>query len=592
MLCYKKKTALVLTYTLLIAFLVGSCTLPKMVRLAKKQEITVQPSPLVANGQDVVFDLKVSLPPNIIKDGYRYKMDVYYEYGEQQREQIGAINFEFGEFLYERGWPTISKQFSFPYSPKKNKGALYVQGMAINKENKDVKYSEPVQIATGLITTPMLMVRNNEILFTPDNYASEADQPAKLTFYFGENNATLRSHLGSNLTVLDQYIADNVAKQTVTITASQSPDETKEVAAKRLAAVEKYYRERLGVLDYSNKKVTINTLPVKSTWEQLITKIKASALPKPVVQEVVSIAGSNQTDKQKHEALQQTAAQEYLELYVYPALRFSEVTIDYKRDKKADYELYLLARKIAEEKAPADMLTEEELQHAATLTPLLAEKKQIYEAAVKTTNKWPAYHNLGKVYVEMARKEYRTKAKQALLAKAIHNLTYAGFRNPSAPVYYSLASAYHVRGDKLEALQYYDYAIKLGGNPDELHRIFADKAALEIEIGQFDDAIESLKYSGNSYQTQMNLGLSYLLKENYEGAQEYYLQALDLKPNDALANYSLAVIAARTKNEQMLTSHLRQAIRSDNSYTLKAIEDMEFDAYRNQPAYKDAFKAM
>ena len=147
-----------------------------------------------------------------------------------------------------------------------------------------------------------------------------------------------------------------------------------------------------------------------------------------------------------------------------------------------------------------------------------------------------------------------------------------------------------MRCDKLEALQYYDYAIRLGGNPEELKRIFADKAALEIEIGQFDDAIESLKYSGNGYQTQMNLGLSYLLKENYEGAQDFYNKALELQPNDALANYSLAIIAARTKNEPMLTSHLRQSIKADNSYTLKAIEDMEFDAYRAEQSYKDAFR--
>ncbi|NEM97474.1 tetratricopeptide repeat protein [Pontibacter burrus] len=587
---YRKSSLTTLLLALLLTTLTSSCTLQKMVRAAKKQEITVQPNPLVANGQLVEFEVKVTMPPKIVKDGYRYKLDLYYEYGDQHREQIGAINFEFGEFLYEHGQPTITKQFSFPYTPKKNKGTLYVQGMAINKETEDVKYSEPKPIATGLNTTPLLMVRTNEILFIPDNYASEVNQPAQLTFYFEESNSRLRNHLGSNLAVLDQYIADNVASQEVTITASQSPDDAPGMAQKRLEALDNYYRSKLEVLNYNNKKVTIKILPVKSTWEQLTEKIKASALPKAQVQEVLTIVNSNKSDKEKEAALQQTAAYEYLQLYVYPGLRYGGVTINYNLNQKADYELYLLAKQIAEEKAPADALTEQELQHAATLTPLLVEKKKIYEAAVKTTNKWPAYHNLGKVYVEMARKEYRHKAKQALLAQAIHNLTYAGFRNPAAPVYYSLASAYHVRGDKLEALQYYDYAIKLGGNPEELKRIFADKAALEIEIGQYDDAIESLKYAGNNYQTQMNLGLSYLLKENYDGAQSFYNKALELQPNDGLANYSLAIIAARTNNEAMLTSHLRHAIKADNAFTLKAIEDKEFDAYRSAQAYKDAFR--
>jgi len=92
-----------MAYSLLVLLFASGCTLQKLVRVAKKQEITVQPNPLVANGQQVVFEVKAAMPPNIVKDGYRYKLDLYYEYGEQQREQVGAISFEFGEFLYENG---------------------------------------------------------------------------------------------------------------------------------------------------------------------------------------------------------------------------------------------------------------------------------------------------------------------------------------------------------------------------------------------------------------------------------------------------------------------------------------------------------
>jgi tetratricopeptide (TPR) repeat protein len=188
----------------------------------------------------------------------------------------------------------------------------------------------------------------------------------------------------------------------------------------------------------------------------------------------------------------------------------------------------------------------------------------------------------------MARKEYRQPAKQALLAKAIHNLSFAGFRNPAPNVYYSLASAYHLRGDMLEALQYYEYAIRLGGDEKVLQRVFADKAALEIEIGQYDDAVASLRYAGDTYHTNMNLGLSYLLKENYEGAERFYGRALELKPKDALAYYCLALIGARTQNEQMLEQNLRSAVQADKAFVQRAIEDTEFAAYRDRPAYKDA----
>ncbi|WP_299824530.1 tetratricopeptide repeat protein [uncultured Pontibacter sp.] len=562
-----------------------------MVKIAEKEQtITVQPNPLVANGQLVTFDIKGQVPQKLIREKQRYKLDVYYEYDQlQARENLGSLNFEFGEFAYEQHVPTIARQMSFNYAPKKEKGRLMVQGMAIDKKNGNVKYADPKQIATGLNTTPLLLVRNNAYDFVPDTYKEESEKPAALTFYFEENQAKLRTYLGSNLEVLDKYISDNVASQSITVTASQAPGETgSNMAQARARALESYYRQQLQIYDYSNKKVSIKISLQPNTLALLQEKVQASALSKQEKQEVLDILNSSKPEKDKVQALEKAKASDYLQQYIYPVMRTAEVTFDYNRNRKADYELYLLAKKIAEEKVTADVLTEEELQHAATLTPLLNEKRKFYEAAIKSTDKWPVYYNLGVVYTEMARKDYRAKAKQALLAKAIHNLTFAGFRNPTAKVYYSLASAYHQRNDFLEALQYYDYAIKLGGSEEELQRVFADKAALEIEIGQYDDAIESLRYAGDNYQTNMNMGLSYLLKENYEGAQEFYTTALEKKPGDALAYYSLAILGARTQNEQQLESNLRRAVRADQAYTQKAINDLEFDSYRDKAAYKDA----
>ncbi|MDX5438672.1 MAG: tetratricopeptide repeat protein, partial [Pontibacter sp.] len=555
----------------------------------KEQKITVEPSPLVANGQLVTFEVKAQVPDKLIREKQRYKLDVYYEYDQQVRENVGSLNFEFGEFVYERGMPTITKTLSFPYTPKKEDGRLMVQGLAIDKEDGDVKYADPKQIALGLNTTPLLLVRDNTYDFVTDNLKDEVEKPATLTFFFEKGESKLQQQLGSRLDVLDKYITDNVDSQSISIKASQSPDELGTgIAQARAQKLKDYYLQKHHILDYSNKQVSIETSTYPNNLDRLQEKVKASAMPKKDKQEILAILTGNATDAEKVQALEQSNGYSYLLQYVYPMLRTAEVSFNYNRDRKSDYELYLLAKQITEDKAPAEALTEEELQYAATLTPLLAEKRKFYEAAIKTTDKWQPYYNLGVVYTEMARKEYRPKAQQALLAKAIHNLTFAGFRNPTAKVYYSLASAYHLRNDFLEALQYYDYAIKLSGPEALQQRIFSDKAALEIEIGQYDDAIESLRYAGESYQTNMNLGLSYLLKENYEGAQGYYTKALELKPNDALAYYSMAIIGARTQNEQMLEANLRRAVRADRTFMEKAINNLEFKPYRDKAAYKDA----
>lgn len=585
------KKSLLLLFSLSLSIGGTSCTLQRMVRTAeKKQQVTVQPNPLAANGQHVNFELKAQVPEKLVKEKQAYKLDIYYEYG-LERENIATYNFQFGEFIYEGGEPTISRQLSFPYSPEKKEGRLMVQGRAIDSKDGDVRYTDPKQVATGLVTTPLLLVRSNDFGFITDPYVEKASQPGSFAFFFEENGTKLRSNLGARLQALDQYVLDNVDKQLITITASQSPDEAgNRLAEKRAQTLEEYYRKKMHILDYSGKKVDIQTRTEKADTELLIQKLQASALPNAEKKEALAILNSDQSQDAKLKALKQAQAFDYMERYIYPGLRTATVEFNYNRSRKSDYELYILAKKIAEGKADADELTEEELQYAATLTPLLVDKRKFYEAAVKSTDKWPAYYNLGVVYNEMARKEYRPEAKKSLLDRAIHNLTFAGFRNPTPQVYYSLASAYHQRGDMLEALQYYDYAIKLGGDQAMLQRIFADKAALEIEIGQYNEAISSLRYAGDSYQTNMNLGLSYMLKENYEGAERFYTRALELKPEDALAYYSMALLGARSKNEPLLKHGLIRAIRADRSYLEKAIEDPEFEAYRNTQAYKDVFK--
>ncbi|MHA6247666.1 tetratricopeptide repeat protein [Pontibacter sp. CAU 1760] len=587
---YKKNHSLLLVLTLSVGLTAPSCTLQRMVRTAEKgQSVTVSPNPLEANGQSVNFELKAQVPEKLVREEQTYKLDVYYEYG-MKREEVATYSFKFGEYVYENDQPTVTRQLAFPYAPEKNPGRLMVQGRAMDNKEGNVRYTKPRQVAAGLVTTPLLLVQKNDFSYLlTDSFQVQMMQPGTVSFLFPKNKATLETGVGPDAQVLEQYVLDNVNTQEITIKASQAPDEpTPNLATKRAQALEKLYRQKLQTLDYSGKRVNIKIQPATEGLHLLEQKISSSAMVPQEKQQALSIMKSSQSREEKLKALEQLPAADYIKKFIYPNMRSAELVVNYNKDRKPDYELYVLAQKIANGQASASELSEAELQYAATLTPLLQDKRKFYEAAVKSTDKWPAYYNLGVVYNELARKEYRTKVKQDLLAQAIHNLSYAGFRNPTAPVYYSLASAYHLRGDREEALEYYNYAIKLGGEEAMLQQIFADKAALEMEMGLYDEAISTLRYAGDSYQTNMNLGLSYLLKENYEGAAQFYTQALEQKPNDALAYYSLALLGARTQNEQQLEQNLRRAIQADRSYTQKAITDPEFESYREKNSFKDA----
>ncbi|MBO0356704.1 hypothetical protein J0X19_01985 [Hymenobacter sp. BT186] len=55
-----------------------------------------------------------------------------------------------------------------------------------------------------------------------------------------------------------------------------------------------------------------------------------------------------------------------------------------------------------------------------------------------------------------------------------------------------------------------------------------------------------------------------------------YQEALTLQPNDPLAYYCLAVVAARQKDEARMGENLRRAVQLDRKFAQRAVEDLEF----------------
>lgn len=577
-------------------FSASGCTMSRMLKTGQAgQEIFLEPTTLAVSGNTVPFELKVKVPAEVTGKKPIYNVVVAYQYGQKQTEPITRLRFAPGEFIYENGKPTITRQLSFPFSPEKTTGKLVAQAEAV-KPNGNAKLGQIKEIASGISTTSKLTVKNNTVSLAPDTYRKGVSEPLLLPFFFDEGKAELRDYLGTNMEVLQELLKSNYKIQAVEITTGHSPEETDskdpKLAQKRAKAYEKYMRHQFDVNSYtnSNQSVKFKVQPVVKNWERFLKQVQLSALSPDQVSQILDIINGPGTFREKEKQLSLLDSYGYLQLYIYPTLRYADIRITYEVPQKNDSEIYLLSRKIVENRIDSDKLTDEELRYAATLTPLLSEKRIIYQAAAENTMKWQAFNNLGVVYVQMAQQAVKPATREKMLREAIVNLTYASHRNPTAQLFYNLGSAQHMLGNHAEALQSYDYALKLGGPLEILQQVFADKAALEIETGQLDNAVISLSYAGNSYQSLMNKALVYMLKGNNEQAKIFYEQALTLKPGDALAHYSLAVVAARTNQESQLAQHLREATRLEKSLTARAIEDPEFRQFVATSAFRDALK--
>lgn len=585
--------------------LLSACTLPRVLKEAEAgRTVTAHPAPLTASGETVPFEVAARVPAKHLHKGVAYELLLRYRYEHGLREDtLGRITFTSGNFVYDdehKGQLLATQKFTIANTPGRNPGELLAHGQVreLKKNGKVLRAPADVLVARGIADPARLVTREDTALtLLPERANNNMSGTRVLPFFFDEDKWFIRGYLGTNVAALEDLIDANQQTRQVLIIAGHSPDSTdahnRLLASKRVRMLLYYYKQRVKNFSYLNKveNIRFDTLAYVRKWDTFLQKVTTSALKADQIDSVVTIINDTKgTFEQKEKALHRLSYFDYIEQYIYPVLRFGTVAVTYTAPKRYDSEVYLLSKKIVDKQVEAEALTPEELRYSATLTPLLAEKQRIYEVAAANTNSWEAFHNLGVVLLQRAEKEPTEKIQKAYYRRAAVNFTLAAHRHPTAEFFYHAATAYHRAGDRLEALQNYDYAIKLGGPRPLLRKIFSDRAALEIEIGQPDEALRSLQYAGPSYQNYLNTALIEVGREHYERALEQYRLARGLRLTAAAPVYGMAVVAARQKDEVAAGNFLRQAVALDRSYAQRAVEDLEFQDYAQGKVFREALR--
>jgi tetratricopeptide (TPR) repeat protein len=595
-----------LTTGLLLAGLLSGCSpLPKMLQAAEAgRRVSVEPAPLTAVGESVPFEATARAASRHLRKGAVYEVLLTYKYDHDLRlDTVGRISFAQGDFTYDdsvKGRLVSRRRFTIANSPRRSPGQLMARGQVRELKPKGQVLTAKTEtlVARGIADPARRVVIEDTLLaLLPEHISNVTSGTRILPLYFDQGQWFIRSSLGTNIAALEDLIDQNQHTQRVLIAAGHSPDSLDahkpQLASKRVKMLLYYYKQRVKGFSYLNKveNITFDTLAYRNSWELLLNQVQNSVL-KPAQQDsVVSIINDTRgTFAQKERALHKLTYFDYLEDYIYPVLRWGTVAVTYTAPPRYDSEVYILSKKILEKEADIDALTPEELRYSAALTPLLAEKQRIYELAAASTARWEAFYNLGTVLALRAAKEPTLRVQQNYYHRAAVNFTLAAHRHPTAELFYRAAAAHHRAQERLEALQDYDYAIKLGGPRSILRKVFADKAALEIQVGQPEQALTSLRLAGPSYQNYMNQALLLVQRGAYDAATAQYRLALDLRPQAADPHYGLAVAAARRHDEATMASELRQAVRLNRDLATQAVEDLEFLDYVQGKAFREALK--
>lgn len=582
--------------TLSCGLILSGCTLPQMIKMAKNQNLTASPNPLEVHKDTVAFELSAALPVKMLKPGTTYTLNTYYKAGdkEQALEPVAFKSTDFPQSGTQQ--PKLSRKFTFPYNADLKSGILQLEGVA-SKGTKS-KSTPRLDVATGLITTSKLVQDTYFAAFADHGYNNQEEIiPVTIPdFKFEQGSSKLRkSELsGASATQLDAFIASKNITRTVTITGTHSPEGRERINSKlsqeRAAAIEKFYRAEMKKYDYQGMADEIRFIlkPVVDDWSAfksaLSTYSGISAAEKAEYENIINAGG---TFPEVEEKLSKLSTYKKVYKDIYPGLRTAKTEIFTVKKKKTDIEISVLAKQMVSGQAGNDALSMEEFLYAASLTPSPEEKEAIYQAATKMGSSWVAHNNLAAVWLNQGIQNPARMKEMA--AKAASQLEIAARLRSSNEVNANMATVALAQGNAWKANSLATRALN-GASNDISRGVNGVKAASEIYMARYAQAISSASAAAGTPVNLFNRGLAQLLNKEYAKASASFAEATRANSSYAIAYYGAAVAAARQGEDANVITNLTNAVKFDQNLKAAALSDLEFSKWSGSDAFRDALK--
>ncbi|MDJ1502528.1 hypothetical protein [Xanthocytophaga agilis] len=592
-----KKTTLA-TLTVCGVLALSGCTLNQMVKKSKEQKVAVTPNPLEVHADQVKFTAEATLPVKMLKKKTTYTGNIAYKYGDKKTD-VGSIQFNAADYPNaKKESPVKSQEFNFPYQEDMRRGELTFTGTAA--KGKKSKVSPELAIAQGIITTSRLAQDAVPVVYAETGYNPDPEyKPTYVAFYFDQGKSALktsevRSKRGK---FLDAFIADKNVTKTVTVTGTHSPEGTerknKFLSDDRAKQIEKFYRQKMKQYDYKSQADSVEFVlkPVFEDWTVLKDSVNSSTiLQQEQKDQVLSIVDGGGEWEEKEKQLEKLAFWKTLFKQVYPKLRNANTEILTLVEKKTDAEMSAISKRIVEGKDTVGALSEAELAWSATLTPIVEEKQAIYAVAVKNYDSWQAHNDYAATQLEMAKKSSDPAKKAQLADDAITHLETAKTKQETAEVYSNLATAYTIKGDKQKAADAITKAQSLTGNDQVTKAINATKGVQQIRAAQYSEAAATLSQAGDDASVLYNKALAQLLAGQNDAAVATLNDAAAKDASNGDIYYLMAVANARAKKEADVFTNLQKAVQNKSSLREKAVDDLEFAAYKDSEGFKNSLK--
>lgn len=458
-----------------------------------------------------------------------------------------------GQTISYKAGGNYTMKASFDYVPEMANSELYLD-FKITRGSKT--YTIPsIKVADGVIATSELpTAASSNASYAEDAYQRIIKQAQEANIMFLIQQANLRNNQlnSAEMKEFHKKVAEvnadtkNFKLNNIEVSAYASPDGGVKLntglAENREKNAEKYLNRQL-------KKAKIDTnVDAKYTaqdWEGFQELVSKSNLQdKDLILRVLSMY--QDPEQRENEIKNISSVYKTLADEILPQLRRARLTANYDIIGRSDEEINEAFD------TDAKVLSVEELLYAATLTNDKARQEAIFKKTVELyPNDFRAYNNLG----EMA-----FAAGDA--AKAESYFKQAAAKNANAPeVNANLGLCELVKNNVAAAETYLGKATGANAANEALGNLYIKQGQYQRAVNAFGDA-----KTNSAAQAQ-------ILAKDYNKAKAT-LQAVENK--DAMTDYLMAIVGARTNNESLVKSSIKSAIAKDASLATKAANDREF----------------
>ena len=458
-----------------------------------------------------------------------------------------------GQTISYKAGGNYTMKAAFDYVPEMANSELYLD-FKITRGSKT--YTIPsIKVADGVIATSELpTAASSNASYAEDAYQRIIKQAQEANIMFLIQQANLRNNQlnSEEMKEFHKKVAEvnadtkNFKLNNIEVAAYASPDGGVKLntglAENREKNAEKYLNSQL-------KKAKIDAnVDAKYTaqdWEGFQELVSKSNLQdKDLILRVLSMY--QDPEQRENEIKNISSVYKTLADDILPQLRRARLTANYDIIGRSDEEINEAFD------TDAKVLSVEELLYAATLTNDKARQEAIF---TKTTQLFPndfrAYNNLGELAFAAGD-----------VAKAESYFKQAASKNANAPeVNANLGLCELVKNNVAAAETYLGKATGANAANEALGNLYIKQGQYQRAVNAFGDA-----KTNSAAQAQ-------ILAKDYNKAKAT-LQAI--KDKDAMTDYLMAIVGARTNNESLVSSSIKNAIAKDPTLAAKAANDREF----------------